>query len=95
MSLRRLVAAIAVVVLAVLVAPEAIRPGFDAADAIVSIAPLALVAVILWGRSPRPSSDCKTGRHAACEESGGCDGCRARCHDIYASARAAYESSLT
>lgn len=48
MSARRLVAAAAVVLLAVLCAPAALVPVINSADAIVCLAPIALVLIVAW-----------------------------------------------
>lgn len=47
MSARRLLAAVAVVIVALLVAPSAIAPGFNGADLIVVLAPFALLRICL------------------------------------------------
>jgi hypothetical protein len=47
MSLRRVAAAAAVVLLAVLVAPAAIQPGFNSGDLIVVLAPFALLHICM------------------------------------------------
>lgn len=50
MSLRRVSAAAAIVLTALLVTPAALLPVVNSADLIVAGAPLALVAVVLWPR---------------------------------------------
>lgn len=47
MSVRRLLAATVVVIVALLVAPSAIAPGFNGADLIVVLAPFALLRICL------------------------------------------------
>lgn len=53
MSARRLVAAAAVVLLAVLCAPAAIPAGFNGADLIVVTATIALVAIVARPQRPK------------------------------------------
>lgn len=46
MSVRRIVAVVVLLVLAVLVAPAAMTPGLNMADVIVILAPILLVAIV-------------------------------------------------
>lgn len=54
MSARRIAAAVAVVVVAIVCAPAAQAPGINSADLICILAPIALVAVLLRRRSQTP-----------------------------------------
>ncbi|MEV7875183.1 hypothetical protein [Microbacterium sp. NPDC089188] len=47
MSVWRVLAAVAVVIIALMVAPAAIAPGFNGADLIVVLAPFALLRICL------------------------------------------------
>ncbi|MFF7683119.1 hypothetical protein ACFZA2_10190 [Microbacterium sp. NPDC007973] len=47
MSASRFLAAVAVVIVALLVAPSAIAPGFNGADLVVVLAPFALLRICL------------------------------------------------
>ncbi|MFB3980349.1 hypothetical protein [Microbacterium proteolyticum] len=48
MSARRFIAAATVVIVAVLCAPAALVPVLNSADAIVCLAPIALLLIVIW-----------------------------------------------
>lgn len=54
MSARRIAAAVAVIVVAIVCAPAAQAPGINSADLICSLAPIALVAMLIRRRSQTP-----------------------------------------